>query len=155
MAIQKVSQILYVYQTWYVRTLDGDTIEIDIDYGWKLRQKQIMRFSDFDAYETRGAQAHEIGHKGKEALTSLFLKYGSPFYLHSDKDTVAVYNRVGGWLYLECTPNEWLDVIETMRASGFDKSGSVPYTGDIKEIKFQGDNFPEAMRDYYEANGWL
>lgn len=129
--ISKVSQTIYVYKTTLIRIIDGDTIEADIDLGFKLRWTTPIRFWGFDAYETRGATAHPLGNAGKAFLAHLFEKFGNVFYIHTNKDAVAIYNRVEAKLYLETITADgkkaFVDVIATMKLNGFDKSGTTPF----------------------------
>jgi hypothetical protein len=74
-----------------------------------------------DVYETRGVHADPIGQVATEFVRNLFQRYGPEFYLRSDHDTVAVYNRVAGWPFLEIEPGRFIDLIATLKASGFDK----------------------------------
>lgn len=129
--ISKVSQTIYVYKTTCLRVIDGDTIEADIDLGFKQRWTTTIRFWGYDAYETRGATAHPMGNTCKEFLAQLFAKFGDVFYIHTNKDAVAIYNRVEAKLFLETVNAEgkkaFVDVIATMKLNGLDKSGAVPY----------------------------
>lgn len=129
--ISKVSQTIYVYKTTLTRIIDGDTIEATIDLGFKMGWTTDIRFWGYDAYETRGATAHPLGTTAKTFLADLFTKFGNVFYIHTNKDAVAIYNRVEAKLYLETINADgkkaFVDVIATMRANGFDKSGAVPY----------------------------
>jgi micrococcal nuclease len=128
--IKHVSQSIYVYKCTLDRVIDGDTIEAYIDLGFKIRWKTVIRFKGFDAYETRGVTADPIGKQAKEFLTSMLDRYGPDFYLQSDRDEIAIYNRVAGRLYLEMSEGKngmksFIDVIETLRRCGFEK-GSTP-----------------------------
>lgn len=128
--ISKVSQTIYVYKTTLLYVKDGDTIQGDIDLGFKMRWTADIRFSGIDTYERSGVSAHPLGNVAKAFLEELFRKFGTTFYLHSMKDEVAIYNRVSGKLYLETIHDgkrAFVDVIQTMKLNGFDKSGAVPY----------------------------
>ena len=131
MAISKVSQTIYVYKTTNLRIIDGDTIEADIDLGFKQRWTTNIRFWGYDAYETRGTTAHPLGQVCKEFLQHLFNKFGHTFYIQTNKDAIAIYNRVEAKLYLETITEDgkkaFVDVIATMKLNGLDKSGTVPY----------------------------
>lgn len=41
----------YTYHAKIVRVVDGDTIDVDLDYGDRLRQVRRLRLSHVDAYE--------------------------------------------------------------------------------------------------------
>jgi hypothetical protein len=123
----RVSQSIYLYRATLDRVIDGDTIVAVIDLGFKIYWTQHIRFTNFDAFETQGAQFDDRGPLARDYLRSLFAKYGPDFYLRSEHDTVAIYNRVAGWPFLEeraptnMKPGSWIDVCATMRVNGFDK----------------------------------
>jgi micrococcal nuclease len=51
----------YTYFANVARVIDGDTIDVDLDYGDYLRQQRRLRLSHVDAYEKNTT-------KGREAL---------------------------------------------------------------------------------------
>jgi endonuclease YncB( thermonuclease family) len=46
---------MYEYNANLVKVTDGDTIVVDIDFGFNLRQKKILRLADVDAEELRSS----------------------------------------------------------------------------------------------------
>lgn len=126
--ITRVSQSIYVYVATLVRLIDGDTGEFEIDEGFKRKWTTKVRFIGIDTYEIRGVQASPYGQVAKAFLADLFEKFGPRCYLHTDRDQIAVYNRVAGRPYLEDNSGDgrvYIDVVESLRASGFAK-GSTP-----------------------------
>jgi hypothetical protein len=148
MAITKTSQSIYVYYCTCLRVKDGDTIEADLHMGFGKRWKTPIRFShDFDAWETSGSAADYRGKIAKAFLEDLFATYGPSFYIQTDKDEVQIYNRVGGRIWLEMSSGTkskpkkvFIDVIETMRANGFDEAKDPS-----KQIPFDPDAAPKLV----------
>lgn len=118
----KASQSIYTYKATIVRVIDADTCESVIDLGFKIEWRTIVRFVDFDAYEVRGANAHPRGKLASSALTDLLRDHapGGLCYLRTDRDEIAIYNRVAGWAYLQGATG-FIDVTATLRARGWDK----------------------------------
>lgn len=126
--ITRVSQSIYVYAATPVRIVDGDTGEFMIDLGFKQTWTTMVRFTGVDTYEIRGVQASPYGTKAKTFVIDLFDKFGSRCYLHTDRDQIAIYNRVAGRPYLEDNSGDgrvYIDVVASLHASGFAK-GSIP-----------------------------
>lgn len=151
MAITSVSQLIFVYKATCLRVIDGDTIEADLDMGFKQRWTTSIRFHGIDTYEMRGSQAHPLGTTAKTFLEKLFRDYGPSFYIHTNRDEIAIYNRVAGRLFLETVIDEqrtFIDVIETMRANGFDKSGTVPHdpTQEAKLVSIPANDIMDIFR---------
>jgi micrococcal nuclease len=53
-------------QKWRVpcrfpRTIDGDTVEVELDLGWKVSMREIIRLYGIDCPETHGARASGAG----------------------------------------------------------------------------------------------
>lgn len=121
------SQSIYCYKTHLVRVVDGDTIEAVLDLGFKMTWRTMVRFIDLDAYETRGAQSHPMGKEATRKLIDLFADHvgvGGTFYLHTDRDEIAIYNRVAGRPYIETEiagTHGYIDVVESMKCWGYDK----------------------------------
>lgn len=138
--ITRVSQSIYVYAATLVRVVDGDTIQADIDLGFQMKWRTMVRFNAIDTYETQGPRYHPYGPKAAHFLRNLFGKFAPDglFYLHTDRDQIVIYNRVAGrpWLQvsasnqdLKASEREFIDVISTLKANGYEK-GSEPNTGD-------------------------
>jgi endonuclease YncB( thermonuclease family) len=143
--ITNVSQSIYVYKATCLRVIDGDTIDAQIDLGFKINWSSHIRFQGIDVYETRGATKNDLGVAGKQFTQLAFDTFGTDFYLKSIKDEVAIYNRVAGELYLETKTADghraFVDLIQSLRANGYDKSGAVPHnTGDPIWIIRQADD---------------
>ncbi len=49
----------FTYPITNIRIIDGDTIEADVDLGFRIRQRQIIRLAGIDAPELRSKDAEE------------------------------------------------------------------------------------------------
>ena len=49
----------YTYPISNIRVIDGDTIEADVDLGFRIRQRQVIRLAGIDAPELRAKDADE------------------------------------------------------------------------------------------------
>ena len=47
---------LWTWQAVVLRWVDGDTVDIDIDQGFRLRRQERIRLVGIDAWETRGKE---------------------------------------------------------------------------------------------------
>lgn len=120
---------IYIYRAKVIQVVDGDTVDLEIDLGFKIRWATTCRFVGIDVYEKN----EKHGQVAKKYVAGLFDKYGPGFFLHSDRDQVAIYNRVAGRPYLEC-PTGFVDVIGSLRASGLEK-GKTPLPVDPVILK--------------------
>jgi len=49
----------FTYPISNIRIIDGDTIEADVDLGFRIRQRQIIRLAGIDAPELRAKDPEE------------------------------------------------------------------------------------------------
>jgi micrococcal nuclease len=108
---------LYVYRAELVRVVDGDTVELHVDLGFKVAQRMTIRLAGLDAPELR-ARA------GPAARAHLELLLAGPgaLYLKSQKDRADKYG--GRWLG-ELLKEPDVNVNAAMLEAGHGK----PYTG--------------------------
>ena len=67
---------MYKYNAELVRVIDGDTVELDIDLGFHITARQIVRLLGVDAPETR---TKDLGEKARG-------------FIVKDKVALAVFN---------------------------------------------------------------
>ena len=69
----------FTYPISSIRVIDGDTIEADVDLGFRIRQRQIIRLAGIDAPELRSKDPDER-ERAKEASGALhwILKTSQP-----------------------------------------------------------------------------
>lgn len=68
----------YIYQAQLVKVVDGDTIDVDVDLGFQIRQKIRLRLAGIDTPEVRGAE-REAGLKSKDFVQKQLEAAGSIF----------------------------------------------------------------------------
>ena len=49
----------FTYPISNIRVIDGDTIEADVDLGFRIRQRQVIRLAGIDAPELRSKDSDE------------------------------------------------------------------------------------------------
>ena len=138
-AVRSKTQSVYVYRARLTKVKDGDTIECDIDLGFKMRWVTACRFVNIDAHEA----SEKYGVRAKNYTEGMFSLYGPDFFLHTDRDEVAIYNRVAGRPYLE-TPTGFVDVIASLRAAGYVK-GTTPLASPPPLVEYKTKDILEAV----------
>jgi micrococcal nuclease len=88
---------LYWYKALISRIVDGDTVEADVDLGFRIRQKMMLRLYGIDAPELI-AQNPEPGRKAKEFLAKLV--EGKEIVIQTFKDKGDKYGRMLAELYV-------------------------------------------------------
>jgi micrococcal nuclease len=76
----------FTYPISAIRVIDGDTIEADVDLGFRIRQRQIIRLAGIDAPELRSKDAEERkdAQFSKNSLTRLLVEWKpSEVVMHS------------------------------------------------------------------------
>lgn len=81
---------LYWYRASCVRVIDGDTADLLIDLGYKIRVEQRVRLFGLNAPETKGT-TKEAGLKTKGRLAELIV--GKELWVDSMKDSQEKYGR--------------------------------------------------------------
>lgn len=99
--------MLYFYRAEVIRVIDGDTIEVNIDIGFKLEFKNVMvRLVDCYAPETRTLDDNEKkrGLEVKALLTELLANNGNVVFINSFK--TGSFKRWLGDLWLDVKRKE-------------------------------------------------
>jgi len=81
---------LYWYRASTVRVVDGDTADLLLDLGYKIRFEQRVRLYGLNAPEVHGA-TKEAGLKTKGRLAELIV--GKELWVDSIKDSQEKYGR--------------------------------------------------------------
>ncbi len=80
---------LYMYKCKLIRIIDGDTLECNVDLGFNILRKSILRLQDIDAPELKTKDLVEKAHamESTEALKNMILDENPEgvFYIHSKK----------------------------------------------------------------------
>lgn len=89
---------LYTYRARVLRAVDGDTLELDVDYGFSLRQTHTIRLlasrSGFDAYELRDRDPvkRALAVQGWKRVAEL-APVGSTVLIRTQQDRVDGFRR--------------------------------------------------------------
>lgn len=86
---------MYTYQATVLRVIDGDTIDIDIDLGFAIRQKMKIRLHGINAPETSTPE----GKVAKRWLAEK-LPVGTSIVVKTVKDRQEKYGRYLGTVFL-------------------------------------------------------
>lgn len=105
---------IYEYTALIERVIDGDTVVVDVDLGFRIRQRITCRLDGINAPELRTPE-------GKDARDVLMLLIsGKTLAVHTIKDRTEKYGRYLLVVYLEdgvTTANQWM----------LDNGHAVPY----------------------------
>ena len=106
----KFDDALYKYKAKVLRVVDGDTVQVELDHGCKIFSRQMLRLSDIDAPESRGASKAQ-GDKATDHLTKLLFSLAVNYeddrlnsempmiYVETLKDSTGKYGRYLGVLW--------------------------------------------------------
>ena len=103
---------MYNYKAKVIKVVDGDTLDLQIDLGFKIFTQIRVRVLDVDTYETKG-EFKELGLKIKEATKKLL--EGKDVIIESYKsDDKLKTDKYGRWLCKVSYDNgkdlkEWID----------------------------------------------
>lgn len=105
-------------EIWHVpaviwRVIDGDTLDVTLDLGWKIFKRDSVRLAGINAPEMRDLE----GHASKSYLEML-LPVGTPIHVHSHK-----LDKYGRCLATVTRDSDNLDCCQEMISSGH----AVPY----------------------------
>mgnify|MGYP001419956744 CR=1 FL=1 len=92
---------MYEYRAKLIKIIDGDTIDAEIDLGFKISVRKRIRFLGINAPETRTRDLEEkqAGLKTKSRLETLFDTSKGVFTLKSHG--VGKFGRVLGEIFIE------------------------------------------------------
>lgn len=92
---------MYEYKAKLIKIIDGDTIDAEIDLGFKISVRKRIRFLGINAPETRTRDLEEkqAGLKAKSRLETLFDTSKGVFTLKSHG--VGKFGRVLGEIFIE------------------------------------------------------
>jgi len=87
---------MYEYKAILKRVVDGDTMDVIIDMGFKMTNEQRIRLKGLDTPETwrqkKTSEEYQKGIKAKEFATKRFKENKNEFIIRTDKDP-GVYGR--------------------------------------------------------------
>lgn len=83
---------MFEYTARVIRVIDGDTLELDIDLGFRTHQHVKARLAGVDAPEMRTAE-------GRTARNWLTEQAGNDVLVHTEKDRTEKYGRYLVWIW--------------------------------------------------------
>jgi len=122
---------MYEYKAIIRRVIDGDTLEVDIDLGFKtILKKEKLRLLGIDTPELRSKSLQERLHaaSAKQFVEDL-LKPGDEITVHTEKDKAGKYGRYLARVIL----SDGKDLTDLLIENNFEKKSG--YKINISEIK--------------------
>jgi len=122
---------MYEYKAIIRRVIDGDTLEVDIDLGFKtILKKEKLRLLGIDTPELRSKSLQERLHaaSAKQFVEDL-LKPGDEITVHTEKDKAGKYGRYLARVIL----SNGKDLTDLLIENKFEKKSG--YKINISEIK--------------------
>ena len=119
---QPMKSHLYYYRALVKYVYDGDTITADIDLGlhaWVHGEK--IRLARINAPELRGDE-REQGLISRDFLRGII--DGKEIIAQTSKDEKGKYGRYIAELWLEQTPNEWININDLLVEKGYARYAS-------------------------------
>lgn len=93
---------MYHYKCQAIRTIDGDTVELDIDLGLHVHVRRIVRLRGINAPEIRG-ETREDGERTKRRLVELIDQAAEDLCCITHLDKSDKYGRLLVALYPHAT----------------------------------------------------
>ena len=92
---------LYIYKSNLIRVIDGDTVVLDIDLGFDIRVRRVIRMAGIDAPERRGVS--DLEKLAAQVSTDKLIEMldGQEIYICSHKKDEDKYRRYLGDLYVD------------------------------------------------------
>jgi len=94
----------FIYPCTIHRVIDGDTLVLDVDLGFKIKTEIIVRLDGFDAPEPRGETAEE-GLKFKAKAEEYFKVNSGPFFVETYRK--GKYGRWIGDVFCNTEPDDY------------------------------------------------
>jgi len=108
---------LYKYLAKVTEVYDGDTCTVDIDLGlhtWVRDEK--IRLARINSPEVRGDE-REQGLRARDYLREMI--NGKEIFIQTEKDSKGKYGRYIAEIWLEQTPNNFININDLMVENGF------------------------------------
>jgi micrococcal nuclease len=142
---------MYEYKAKLIRVVDGDTIDAEIDLGFKVYIKERIRFAGIDTPESRTRHKHEKswGLAAKCRVKDLLEYEDAEFTLTTELQKKGKFGRILGTVILA----DGTSLSEIL----LDEKLAIPYEGGNKDesrIKYGVKELWE-MNFYNTGPGWL
>lgn len=113
-----------------IKIYDGDTITVELDLGFGVYKKEIIRLFGIDTPEIRGEERPE-GLKSRERLVELMEQYKDKVTIKTIKDKAGKYGRMLGILKVESIESDLNTIL-------LNEGLAVPYFGGKKHSLKKG-----------------
>ena len=142
---------MYEYKAKLIRVVDGDTIDAEIDLGFKVYIKERIRFAGIDTPESRTRHKHEKswGLAAKCRVKDLLGQEDAEFTLTTELQKKGKFGRILGSVIL----TDGTSLSEIL----LDEKLAIPYEGGNKDesrLKYGVKELWE-MNFYNTGPGWL
>ena len=142
---------MYEYKAKLIRVVDGDTIDAEIDLGFKIYIKERIRFAGIDTPESRTRHKHEKswGLAAKCRVKDLLGQEDAEFTLTTELQKKGKFGRILGSVIL----TDGTSLSEIL----LDEKLAIPYEGGNKDesrLKYGVKELWE-MNFYNTGPGWL
>ena len=123
-------RLMFDYMCKVTRVVDGDTVDIELDLGFKLSKKDRVRLTGIDTPEsrTRNLAEKKLGLEAKEFLKAWCKAHKGDIIIHTESE--GKYGRLLGALY---SSNSEQSVNDLMLEAGH----AWPYDGGKKDKSFE------------------
>ena len=103
---------MYEYRAKVLKVVDADTIDVEIDLGFKIKSEKRLRFARIDAWEVRGEE-REKGLAAKEYVLERLTvaEDNGGVLIRTDKDKTGKYGRyIAEVLYIDKEAEELINL---------------------------------------------
>ena len=138
---------MYNYKATLMRVVDGDTIDAEIDLGFKIFIKERIRLMGIDTPEsrTRNLAEKSWGKAASARLSQLLEEANGEFTLVTKKQKKGKFGRILGTLSVS-TKDGIIDANQVL----IDEQLAIPYTGGNKEESRTAAGVLDLWNTYYE-----
>lgn len=88
---------MYEYRAKVIRVVDGDTVEVDVDLGFQIHTKMMLRLYGINAPEMKGP-SRVAGQAAKMFLQDLIQQYNGVLKIRTLQDEQEKYGRYLAYL---------------------------------------------------------
>ena len=140
---------MYNYKATLMRVVDGDTIDAEIDLGFKIFIKERIRLMGIDTPEsrTRNLAEKSWGKAASARLSQLLEEANGEFTLVTKKQKKGKFGRILGTLSIS-TKDGIVDANQVL----INEQLAIPYTGGNKEESRTAAGVLDLWNTYYEHN---
>jgi len=138
---------MYNYKATLLRVVDGDTVDAEIDLGFKIFIKERIRLMGIDTPEsrTRNLAEKSWGKASSARLSQLLEEANGEFTLVTKKQKKGKFGRILGTLSIS-TKDGIVDANQVL----IDEQLAIPYTGGNKEESRTAAGVLDLWNTYYE-----